>query len=180
MATRKLGHSNLEVQALCLDGNVFGRIIDKPTSFPVLDAYVAAGGNFIDTADIYATGASETIIGRCMRQRGNRALIILATETGKPMARDNFEGPLAQVSRKQGIGVIPYVSLARGFLPGKYRRNQELPKSPRAEGVQNLYMNERGFAIPDAVDIVPPDTTPPRQHIPGVVTGSAWYYCPQR
>ena len=68
--------------------------------------------------------------------------------------RGEYEGALQQVSVEQGIGVIPYFSLARGFLSGKYRPNQELPKSPRAEGVQKLYMNERGFAILAVVDQV--------------------------
>src|SRR5579863_465213 len=53
MVTRKLGRSNLEVTPLCLGTNVFGRTIGEQTAFAVLDAYVAAGGNFIDTADIY-------------------------------------------------------------------------------------------------------------------------------
>jgi aryl-alcohol dehydrogenase-like predicted oxidoreductase len=52
------------------------------------------------------------------------------------------------------MGVITYFSLARGFLAGKYRPDQKLPESRRAEGVQKLYMNKRGFAILEAVDRV--------------------------
>src|SRR5581483_11544282 len=249
MVTRKLGHSNLEITPLCLGGNVFGRI-DDSMAFAVLDAYVAAGGNFIDTADIYATGESERVIGRWVKQRGNRDKVMIATKVGKPMApdkqglsrkyifqaaedsltrlqtdvidlyqsheddtgtsleetmqafdelvkqgkvryigasnftaerlaeaeqvcqqhgyvryeslqplynlmdREEFENGLQQLSIEQEIGVIRYFSLARGFLSGKYRPNQPLPESRRAGGVQKLYMNERGFAILEAVDQV--------------------------
>jgi aryl-alcohol dehydrogenase-like predicted oxidoreductase len=88
MVTRKLGRSNLEVTPLCLGTNVFGRTIDERTAFAVLDAYVAAGGNFIDTADIYSSGESEAVIGRWMKQRGSRNKVIIATKVGKPMAPD--------------------------------------------------------------------------------------------
>ncbi len=230
MVTRKLGRSNLEVTPLCLGTNVFGRTIDERTAFAVLDAYVAAGGNFVDTADIYSSGESEAVIGRWMKQRGSRNKVIVATKVGKPMApdktglsrkyifeaveeslkrlqtdvidlyqsheddletpleetmqafddlvkqgkiryigasnftpdrlaeaqqvsqqygyvryeslqplynlveREEFENGLQQLSIEQGIGVIPYFSLARGFLSGKYRPNQTLPESPRAQG----------------------------------------------
>jgi aryl-alcohol dehydrogenase-like predicted oxidoreductase len=68
--------------------------------------------------------------------------------------REEFENGLQQLSIEQVIGVIPYFSLARGFLSGKYRPNQKLPESPRAQTVQKLYMNEHGFAILEAVDRV--------------------------
>jgi aryl-alcohol dehydrogenase-like predicted oxidoreductase len=73
---------------VCLGGNVFGWSIDEDRSFAVLDAYFAAGGNFIDTADIYGRrgadgiGASERIIGRWMASRGNREQLVLATKVG--------------------------------------------------------------------------------------------------
>lgn len=88
MQKRRLGQSDLEVAPLCFGGNVFGWTIDEKTSFEILDAYFAAGFNFIDTADIYcqwATGVggeSETIIGHWMKSRGNRDKIILATKCG--------------------------------------------------------------------------------------------------
>ncbi|MFM6966579.1 MAG: aldo/keto reductase [Rhodoluna sp.] len=82
-----LPKTNLEVSPICLGGNVFGWSADKEQSFAVLDAFVAAGGNFIDTADVYSAwvdghvgGESETIIGEWMAARGNRADIILATK----------------------------------------------------------------------------------------------------
>jgi aryl-alcohol dehydrogenase-like predicted oxidoreductase len=77
-----LGSTDLQVFPLCLGGNVFGRTADEQQSFEVLDAYFAAGGNFIDTANIYAGGASEQIIGRWMASRRNRDEIVIATKVG--------------------------------------------------------------------------------------------------
>ncbi len=75
-----------------LGGNVFGWTIDEPTSFTILDAFVDAGLNFIDTADIYSTwvpghtgGESETIIGKWLKQSGKRSKIVLATKVGMQM-----------------------------------------------------------------------------------------------
>jgi aryl-alcohol dehydrogenase-like predicted oxidoreductase len=79
-----LGRTDLDVFPLCLGGNVFGWTADEPESFAVLDAYSAAGGNFVDTANSYLVehGRSETIIGRWMVERGNRDEIVLATKVG--------------------------------------------------------------------------------------------------
>jgi aryl-alcohol dehydrogenase (NADP+) len=81
----KLDGTDLDVFPLCLGGNVFGWTADEDASFAVLDAYAAAGGNFIDTADTYTRpnlGASETIIGRWMAARGNRDELVIATKVG--------------------------------------------------------------------------------------------------
>jgi aryl-alcohol dehydrogenase-like predicted oxidoreductase len=87
MAT--IGSSDLDVFPLCLGGNVFGWTADEHSSFAVLDAYAAAGGNFIDTADTYSVwvpgnsgGESETIIGRWFAARSNRASMVIATKVG--------------------------------------------------------------------------------------------------
>jgi aryl-alcohol dehydrogenase-like predicted oxidoreductase len=87
--TSILGDSGLEVFRFCLGGNVFGWTADEETSFAVLDAYAAAGGNFIDTADVYSAwvpgnkgGESEKLIGRWMAARGNRHRMIVATKVG--------------------------------------------------------------------------------------------------
>lgn len=87
---RKLGSSGLEVFPLSLGGNVFGWTADEATSFAVLDAYAAAGGNFADTADSYSAwvdgnkgGESETIIGKWVRARGNRDDIVIATKVSQ-------------------------------------------------------------------------------------------------
>ncbi|MEU8626816.1 aldo/keto reductase [Streptomyces sp. NPDC048669] len=86
---RKLGSSSLQVFPLSLGGNVFGWTADEAQSFAVLDAYAAAGGNFIDTADSYSSwvpgnegGESETLIGKWFAARGNRSDIVLATKVG--------------------------------------------------------------------------------------------------
>lgn len=89
---RTLGRSALEVVPLCLGGNVFGWTIDEAASFKVLDAFVAAGGNFIDSADVYSRwapgnqgGESETILGKWMKARGNREQVAIATKVGNEM-----------------------------------------------------------------------------------------------
>ncbi|MFF8715254.1 aldo/keto reductase [Streptomyces sp. NPDC015184] len=86
---RNLGSSGLQVFPLALGGNVFGWTADEAQSFAVLDAYVAAGGNFIDTADVYSAwvpgnegGESETVIGRWLAARGNRSDVVVATKGG--------------------------------------------------------------------------------------------------
>ena len=89
MKTRELGRSGLAISPLMLGGNVFGWTIDEATSFAVLDAFVANGGNAIDTADGYsvwvpghAGGESETIIGKWLRRRGRRDDVVIATKVG--------------------------------------------------------------------------------------------------
>ncbi|MFE6547638.1 aldo/keto reductase [Streptomyces sp. NPDC057746] len=87
---RTLGSSDLEVFPLSLGGNVFGWTADEAQSFAVLDAYAAAGGNFVDTADSYTAfapgnkgGESETIIGKWVKARGNRADVVIATKVSQ-------------------------------------------------------------------------------------------------
>jgi aryl-alcohol dehydrogenase-like predicted oxidoreductase len=79
-----LGRTDLDVFPICLGGNVFGWTADEEQSRAVLDDYVAAGGDFIDTANSYLTehGRSETILGQWMKERGNRDQIVLATKVG--------------------------------------------------------------------------------------------------
>jgi aryl-alcohol dehydrogenase-like predicted oxidoreductase len=91
---KDLGTTGIEVFELCLGGNVFGWTADRETSFAVLDAYVAAGGNFIDTADVYMSsapgnsgGESEAIIGEWLEVRGNRDELVIATKVGMLDAR---------------------------------------------------------------------------------------------
>ena len=254
MKRRKLGNSGLEVAPLALGGNVFGWTIDEPASFQVLDAFVAAGFNFVDTADVYSTwkpgnqgGESETILGNWMKKSGNRKKVLIATKVGmdlgagkKGLSKDyilrageeslrrlqtdyidlyqahtddttvplqetleafaqlvkqgkvraigasnytaprvskalevskkdglpryeslqplynlydraDYEATLEPVCRENGIGVIPYYSLASGFLTGKYRSEADLEKSQRGAGVKK-YLNARGFRILEALD----------------------------
>ena len=67
MLMRKLGRTGLKVSALCLGGNTFGWTTDQKASEAVLDAYVEAGGNFIDTANIYTSSTSERLLGEFMQ-----------------------------------------------------------------------------------------------------------------
>jgi aryl-alcohol dehydrogenase-like predicted oxidoreductase len=259
MLRRKLGRVELYVTPLCLGGNVFGWTADEETSCKVLDAYVAGGGNFIDTADVYSAwipghvgGESEAILGHWMSTRKNRDHVIIATKVGSRMGtapnaqglsrryimeeveaslkrlqtdyidlyqahrddpntpleetlfafndlvrqgkvryvgasnysasrlrealqvseqhgyvryeslqppyslvnRADYERDLEPLCLQQGLGVIPYSSLASGFLTGKYRPGKDLPSSPRAKGIQERYMNERGFRVLEQLDRV--------------------------
>jgi aryl-alcohol dehydrogenase-like predicted oxidoreductase len=105
-ARRPLGRSRLEVSPICLGGNVFGWTVDEAMSFRLLDAWVDAGMNFIDTADVYskwvpghAGGESETIIGKWLRQSGKRDRIVLATKVGKPMGEGQSGLTKAYITR---------------------------------------------------------------------------------
>lgn len=118
MHLRKLGRSDLNVSELCLGTMQFGWTADEASSFAVMDAFVAAGGNFIDTADIYTTwgpdgmagaGRSEEIIGRWMKARGNRQNLIIATKLRGRMA----DGPGGEGLARERVGRACGESLRR-------------------------------------------------------------------
>jgi len=95
MKRRKLGNTGFEILPLALGGNVFGWTIDELSSFKILDAFIAAGFNFVDTADVYAKwvpgnkgGESETIIGNWLKKSRKRSEVIVATKVGMEMAPD--------------------------------------------------------------------------------------------
>ncbi|NOX61319.1 MAG: aldo/keto reductase [Chloroflexi bacterium] len=100
MNYRNLGRTGLKVSELCLGTMQWGWTADEATAFEVMDAFVEAGGNFIDTADVYSRwvegnpgGVSEEIIGRWMKARGNRRYIVLATKVrGRMWDGPNGEG----------------------------------------------------------------------------------------
>ncbi len=92
MKKRNLGHSGIEIAPLALGGNVFGWTVKEPAAFKILDAFVEAGFNLIDTADTYSRwvpgnkgGESETIIGNWLKQSKNREKVIIATKVGSEM-----------------------------------------------------------------------------------------------
>lgn len=246
-----LSTTDLNVSRLCLGGNVFGWTADEDASFAVLDAYTAAGGNFLDTADVYSAwgegnsgGESETIIGRWLARRGNRDDVVVATKVGMLAGFDNqkrdtvltaaerslkrlgadhidlyynhlddpntpleetlaaydqlvrdgkvryvaasnfsagrlakaleiqeregfakfvalqpeynlvsrgkFEGDLQDVVAKNGLATVPYWSLARGFLTGKYRPGVEV-ESARAKAA-SIYLDEHGLEVLEVLD----------------------------
>jgi aryl-alcohol dehydrogenase-like predicted oxidoreductase len=92
MNKRKLGKTGMEISPLVFGGNIFGWTVDQAASFKVLDAFVEAGFNSVDTADVYsrwvpghAGGESEIILGEWMKRSGNRDKIIVATKVGMDM-----------------------------------------------------------------------------------------------
>jgi aryl-alcohol dehydrogenase-like predicted oxidoreductase len=252
-----LGRSGLNVAPLAFGGNVFGWTADEATSFSLLDAFVDAGLNLLDTADVYSRwapghsgGESENVIGKWLKASGKRSRIVLATKVGKDMGegriglsaayirqaveaslrrlqtdhidlyqshdddsstpleetlgayadliregkvraigasnytaarlsealavsarlglpryeslqplynlcdRAPYEAELQALCVAQGVGVINFYGLARGFLTGKYRSEADVVKSPRGTGVKAAYYNERGWRILAALDAV--------------------------
>jgi aryl-alcohol dehydrogenase-like predicted oxidoreductase len=113
---RPLGHSGIEVALLALGGNVFGWTADEEASFAVLDAFVDAGGNMIDTADVYSAwvpghkgGESESVIGQWLkRDPSKRDKVVIATKVGfMGGLAPNLIGPACDASLKRlGIDVI--------------------------------------------------------------------------
>jgi aryl-alcohol dehydrogenase-like predicted oxidoreductase len=92
MKLRPLGRSGIEVSPLCFGGNVFGWTADEATSHALLDRFVDAGFNFIDTANVYSFwvdgnkgGESESVIGRWLRKSGKRDRVVIATKVGMAM-----------------------------------------------------------------------------------------------
>ena len=257
MTIRPLGSTGLDIAPLVLGTNVFGWTADEATSFRLLDAFVDAGLNAVDTADAYSRwvpghkgGESETIIGNWLAKNpGKRDKVVIITKVGAdvgqgrrdlseawilkqveeslrrlqvetidlylshwpdpatPFAetlgaydkliragkvravgasnldaaqmtealkaamdrnlpryavlqpgynlfdRKPLEGPLLELCVAEGIGVITYYGLAKGFLSGKYRSKDDLGKSPRGGGVAD-YLTPRGFAILGVLDAV--------------------------
>ena len=256
MENRRLGQSSLQVSPIAFGCNVFGWTVDEKTSFALLDAWVDAGFNFLDTADVYSRwhtgnsgGESETIIGKWLKARGNREKVVLATKLGIEMApgkkglsraymqsaveaslqrlqtdhidlyqshrddpetpieetlsgyadlikqgkvreigasnfsadrlaeslkissdkglpryqslqphynlveRTEFEGPLEDLCLREKIGVIPYYSLASGFLTGKYKSRADTEGRARGGGVEK-YMTDHGFGVIKALEEV--------------------------
>ncbi|MBB4041932.1 aryl-alcohol dehydrogenase-like predicted oxidoreductase [Microvirga flocculans] len=136
MEKRRLGRSNLLVSPLCLGGNVFGWTADEATSFRLLDAYVDAGLNFIDTADVYSTwapgntgGESETIIGKWMKARGHRDRLVIATKVGSEM------GPSRKGLSRNYIRAAVEASLQRlqtDYID-LYQSHRDDPDTPQQE-----------------------------------------------
>ena len=121
----RLGSSDIDVFPLCLGGNVFGWGADEPASLGVLDAYAEAGGNFIDSADVYlesvpgnSGGESESIIGHWTRARGNRASVVIATKVGKYSRRPGLAPDNVRAAIDDSLGRLQtdYVDLYYAHL----------------------------------------------------------------
>lgn len=131
-----MGNTELDVYGLCLGGNVFGWTIDEERSFAVLDAYVQAGGNFIDTADSYGRrgpggpGESERIIGRWMAARGNRDRLVIATKVG--MSTD-LKGLSAANVRAGAEASLERLGIERIDL---YYAHEDDPQTPLQESLK--------------------------------------------
>lgn len=114
----RIPNTNLDVFPLCLGGNVFGWTADERQSFDVLDAYLAASGNFIDTADTYsawvhghAGGESETIIGRWMTTRGARNRMVIATKVGVARGLKGLSPATIRTAAEASLGRRPSTAL---------------------------------------------------------------------
>jgi aryl-alcohol dehydrogenase-like predicted oxidoreductase len=110
MRMRKLGRTGLKVSNLCLGAMTFGNAqwgCDEPTSRKIVDRFLDAGGNFIDTADVYSAGSSEEITGRAIREK--RQQVVLATKVAGPMGSSPND---LGVSRKHILDAVD-ASLAR-------------------------------------------------------------------
>jgi len=93
MKQRRLGNSGLEVAPLAFGGNVFDWTVDEPTAFQLLDTFVSAGFNLVDTADVYGKwvpgnkgGESEEVIGNWVKRTGRRQELLIATKVGVEMS----------------------------------------------------------------------------------------------
>jgi aryl-alcohol dehydrogenase-like predicted oxidoreductase len=137
MQTRKLGQSSLHISTLALGSNVFGWTIDEAESFAVLDAYVAAGGNFIDTADVYSMwvagnrgGESETIIGNWLKSRGNRQNVIIATKVGWELGARGLKRPYIRKAVEDSLRRLQtdYIDL--------YQSHKDDPDTPVEETLE--------------------------------------------
>ncbi|HEY4297548.1 MAG TPA: aldo/keto reductase [Paraburkholderia sp.] len=110
MQKRRIGRSELQVAPLMFGGNVFGWTANEATSFSILDAFVDAGLDFIDTADVYSAwvpgnqgGESETILGKWFRQSGKRDRIVLATKVSKHPQRKGLSAANIQAAVEDSL-----------------------------------------------------------------------------
>ncbi len=133
----RVGDSDLEIAPLALGGNVFGWTADRDASFDVLDAFVAGGGDFIDTADGYSHwvpgnsgGESETIIGEWMHARGNRDDVVLAT---KVSTHPEFQGLAPSNVRAAAEASLARLQTDRIDL---YYAHYDDPETPLEETVE--------------------------------------------
>jgi aryl-alcohol dehydrogenase-like predicted oxidoreductase len=175
----RIGGSELEIFPLGLGGNTFGNTTDERASMEVLDAFVAAGGNFIDTADSYSAwkpgnrgGESETILGEWMRRRGNRASVVMATKVGghpelKGLAPDTIAKAADASLRRLGTDYIdlyyahhddpgvPVPEIASAFdalvRAGKVRNVAISNLAPERIGEWMRFARENGLAVPIAL-----------------------------
>jgi len=153
MQKRPLGRSGLEIAPLVLGGNVFDWTADEAQSFAILDAFIGAGFNCIDTADVYSRwvpghtgGESEVVIGNWLAARGGRDKVIIATKFGAPMA-DDKKG-LSRAYMMQAVEAslkrlkTDYIDLYQSHFD-----DPEAPQDEVAEGFARLVEQGKARAI---------------------------------
>ena len=139
MEFRALGRSGLQVSPLCFGGNVFGWTADERTSFSLLDAWVDAGFNFIDTADVYsrwasghAGGESEAVIGKWLKASGRRDRVVIATKVGLDMGEGRVGLKPARI-REAVEASLRRLQVERIDL---YQAHKDDPETPLEETLQ--------------------------------------------
>jgi len=136
MQLRPLGRSGLDVSPICLGGNVFGWTADEKTSFRLLDAWIDAGMNFVDTANTYSAwvpghsgGESETIIGKWLKASGKRSRVVIATKVGMTMG-DGGSGLASTYIRRSVEASLKRLQVETIDL---YQAHQDDPATPLEE-----------------------------------------------
>ncbi len=143
MEMRRLGRSDLTIAPLMLGGNVFGWTADEKTSFAILDAFVDAGFNAIDTADVYARwapaggGASETVIGGWLKASGKRDKVVIATKLGADMG-DDGKGLSAAYVAKAVEASLGRLQTDRIDLYQSHRDDPDTPQEETGEAFAKL------------------------------------------
>jgi aryl-alcohol dehydrogenase (NADP+) len=135
MEKRTLGDTSIAITPLMLGGNVFGWTADEATSFAILDAFVAQGGNSIDTADVYSAwapghegGESETVIGKWLKRSHRRNAVVIGTKVGmlakrQGLKRDNILAACEDSLRRLGVEAIDLYWIHRddeAMAPAEY------------------------------------------------------------
>ena len=135
MEKRRLGRSELHIAPLMLGGNVFGWTADEATSFAILDAFVDAGFNAIDTADVYArwspagAGASETVLGAWLKSSGKRDKVVIATKVGMELG----EGQTGLSAKWITRAVEDSLKRLQTDYIDLYQSHRDDPGTPQAE-----------------------------------------------
>jgi aryl-alcohol dehydrogenase-like predicted oxidoreductase len=144
MEMRTLGRSDLKVCPLMLGGNVFGWTADEKISFRILDRFVEAGGNFIDTADVYsrwaeghAGGESETVLGNWFKSSGKRDQVVLATKVGMDMG-DGKQGLKAGYIRQAVEASLQRLQTDRIDLYQSHKDDTETPLAETLDAYAQL------------------------------------------
>jgi aryl-alcohol dehydrogenase-like predicted oxidoreductase len=97
MKVVSLGRSGLKVSQVCLGTMTFGREADEAASFAVMDYFVEQGGTFLDTANAYTNGVTESVVGRWLKARGARERIVLATKVFGQMGNGPNDAGLSRL-----------------------------------------------------------------------------------